>query len=113
MLRLVAAVVFEFNGIARGVDETRALWLAEQLESRQHLSATALALAEEIRYRAKTGLDAATLSEKVVLEESRKHDVREIIDQADLDAELNAGARALQRALHGERWPGEPPAPAG
>lgn len=112
MLRLVAAVVFEFDGIARGVDEHRALWLAEQLKARQHLSPTALGLAEEIHHRAKTGLDVATLSERVVLDTSRSRDVREILDQADLDAELNAATRALHAALRGERWPGEPPAPA-
>jgi hypothetical protein len=111
MLRFVAAVAFEFDGIHRAVDEHRALWLAEKLEARQHLSPTALVLAEEIRYRAETGLSLATPSENIVLDGERKRDVRDILDQADLDAELDAATRSLQAALYGERLPGEPPPP--
>lgn len=103
----MAFVNIRFDDIERGLNETDARFVADQLRIRRgDLHSVALALAERIEEQAEAATFAAP-ERDVELDETEKVELVEVLDALELDAQLTGHVQSLRRALSGERWAGE------
>ena len=103
----MAYVRVRFGDIERGLSEQDARFVAEQLRKRRAaLHPPARELATRIEQQAEAPTFAAAVRE-VELDETEQAELVEVLDALDLEAQLTGQVRSLQRALRGERWPGE------
>lgn len=103
----MAFVNIRFGDVERGLSEEDARFVAEQLRTRAPEPHTVASdLAERVELQAEAGTFAAPALD-VELDQTERDELIKVLDALDLDAQLTENVRALQRALRGERRPGE------
>jgi hypothetical protein len=103
----MAFVNIRFGDVERGLSEEDARFVAEQLRtSRSGHHSVASDLADRVELQAEAATFAAPALD-VELDQTERDELIQVLDALDLEAQLTGNVRSLQRALRGERWPGE------